>query len=471
MDTTNFRESWDVLSKRLEDVPKDAPIMTYCTGGIRCVKVGAYLTQELGFTNVSRLAGGVIAYDRTVSENAEEPLFKGTNFVFDGRLGREITDDKLGVCITCGGQTSLVSNCLNDNCHKRMIQCETCRTSFHGTCSEACKLRLVKNSAMTPRRNSDVPAGTGTNIEDSQESKAFHTLDEYSAGHSTPPPSLYKEIELNTKAYLPSGSHMVSGAEQGRLLKQLASMTREGRILEIGTFTGYATACLVEGASKVAPIIGLNTPGSRREGPYVLSMERDQRAFNLAAAHLGLLAEHGVGETGAEAACALRSSNMEDKVLGVDEEMVSFIYDEAAGCDILKVSDALATLEAAAAGKGFPVGENVGPFDLVFIDADKTRLLDYVEACIDGDRILKPGGLIVVDNVLWKGLVLQASGGSSAAFPDDDEDAGEALLKKNRRARKLASKMHRFNSAIVKDNRVEVLVLQIRDGLSLIRKK
>eukprot|EP00980_Cylindrotheca_fusiformis_P029803 scaffold23882_cov113-Cylindrotheca_fusiformis.AAC.1 len=49
--TENFRESWDVLKDRLADAPKDAPIMTYCTGGIRCVKVGAYLTQELGFTN------------------------------------------------------------------------------------------------------------------------------------------------------------------------------------------------------------------------------------------------------------------------------------------------------------------------------------------------------------------------------------------------------------------------------------
>ena len=47
LDTLNFRDSWDVLKDRLENVPKDAPIMTYCTGGIRCVKVGAYLTQEI----------------------------------------------------------------------------------------------------------------------------------------------------------------------------------------------------------------------------------------------------------------------------------------------------------------------------------------------------------------------------------------------------------------------------------------
>ena len=118
-----------------------------CTVG---VKVGAYLTQEMGFTNVSRLAGGIIAYDRTLNEQKkkkdeqddnenneeeEESMFKGTNFVFDGRLGRQITKDKLGKCITCDVETSSVSNCRNPSCHKRMIQCETCRTNYHGTCS------------------------------------------------------------------------------------------------------------------------------------------------------------------------------------------------------------------------------------------------------------------------------------------------------------------------------------------------
>jgi predicted sulfurtransferase len=230
LDTENFRDSWDVLKERLVDTPKDARIMTYCTGGIRCVKVGAYLTQELGFTNVSRLAGGIIAYDRTISEKAqdEEPMFKGANFVFDGRLGRPITEDALGICITCGSETSLVSNCGNDNCHKRMVQCETCRTSFHGTCGDACKNRLV-NGAMMPRRSAALSVET-----DQQKVKSFDTIEDYSLGHSSPAPSIYNEMELNTRAYLPTGSHMVSGVAQGRLLMQLASMTREGRTLELG---------------------------------------------------------------------------------------------------------------------------------------------------------------------------------------------------------------------------------------------
>jgi predicted sulfurtransferase len=115
--------------------------MTYCTGGIRCVKVGAYLTQEMGFTNVSRLAGGIIAYDRTLNDQApeEEPMFKGTNYVFDGRVGRQITKDALGMCITCGENTHLLSNCKNIECHRRMVQCETCNHSYTGRCSVACK--------------------------------------------------------------------------------------------------------------------------------------------------------------------------------------------------------------------------------------------------------------------------------------------------------------------------------------------
>lgn len=106
------------------------------------------------------------------------------------------------------------------------------------------------------------------------------------------------------------------------------------------------------------------------------------------------------------------------------------------------------------------------PFDMVFVDADKNRLLEYVDALVSSDRLLKKGGLIIVDNVLWKGLVLEASGGEFQAN-DDVEDTS----RKGRRARKLASTMHAFNNEIVKDTRVEVLVLPVRDGLSVIRKR
>ena len=456
LQTESFRDSWKVLKERLKDTPKDAPIMTYCTGGIRCVKVGAYLTQEMGFTNVTRLAGGIIAYDRTLNEQApdEEPLFRGTNFVFDGRLGRAITEDDLATCITCGGETSLVTNCRNDNCHKRIIQCEKCKTSFHGTCSEACKQRIQNNGGMLTRRSSSTKTSTTAT------EPMFQSLEDYSVGHSSPPPSLYREMEFNTQAFMPSGAHMVSGASQGRWLTQLASMTREGRILELGTFTGYATACFLEGASNAGDCMDYSGVGSRSGGPYVMSLERDARAVNIAVAHLKVMSEYGVGEAGAEAVCGLRGK----EVPTIADEIVSLQYGKA-GCDIIRVTDALATVEEMAQGKG---DLQPSPFDLVFVDADKTRMVEYVEALVSTDRLLKKGGWIVVDNVLWKGLVLEASTGEFSSQKDED---GIDEVRKNRRARKLATLMHRFNSEIVKDNRVEVVVLPMRDGLSVIRKR
>lgn len=151
-------------------------------------------------------------------------------------------------------------------------------------------------------------------------------------------------------------------------------------------------------------------------------------------------------------------------VPNVEEDVVSLSYNGIAGCEIVRVTDALATIEEMARGHG---SLRPAPFDIVFIDADKTRLLDYVEACLSSDLVLKKGGMIVVDNVLWKGLVLEASTGEFSSSDSESEDEE----KRTRRARKLATKMHTFNSGIVKDDRVEVLVLPMRDGLSVIRKR
>lgn len=108
-------------------------------------------------------------------------------------------------------------------------------------------------------------------------------------------------------------------------------------------------------------------------------------------------------------------------------------------------------------------------FDIVFVDADKTRLMEYVNALVSNDRVLKKGGLILVDNVLWKGLVLGAGRNGYDSIEELSKD--EESLRKNRRARKLANKMHRFNRAVAKDERVDVVIMNVRDGLSMIRKR
>jgi rhodanese-related sulfurtransferase len=307
LDTENFRESWGVFADKLKDTPKDAPIMTYCTGGIRCVKVGAYLTQEMGFTNVSRLAGGIIAYDRALNEEApdEEPMFKGTNYVFDGRVGRQITDDALGDCITCQSKTNLLSNCMNANCHRRMVQCDSCRESYLGSCSDACKNRVVNSNSANTFFERESPAKSNVKYE---------TLDDYSLGHSTDPGDLYDEIKKNTAEYMGSGLHMISDAMQGRLLCNIASMAREGRVLEIGGFTGYATCCFLEGSANAADAIGFSDGhGTREKGPFVMSLERDGRAIDIAASHLDIMTKYGVGSDGAKQASTLRGEGSTGK--------------------------------------------------------------------------------------------------------------------------------------------------------------
>merc|ERR1712238_258329 len=215
-----------------------------------------------------------------------------------------------------------------------------------------------------------------------------------------------------------------------------------------------------EGARNVGLILGADESKEKNNVPYVLTMERDSLAFNLAAAHFQIISNYGFdGEQVVEAMCSLRNKNLKE----TQDNLLSFSVDGIVRCDLLRVTDALATLETMADD------HLTAPFDLIFVDADKTRLLEYVEAALSSDKLLARGGLIVVDNVLWKGLVLEASTGEFTSASDTIVDKFE--VRKNRRARKLATTMHHFNSAIASDDRVEAIVLPMRDGLSLIRKK
>lgn len=112
LNTGKFHESWPKLEEALAGVHPERRVLTYCTGGIRCVKVGAYLTQRLGLKNVARLEHGIVGYKRWLegqqqqqpdaqpdgegeAREAPRSLFRGTNFVFDQRVGVKVTDDRL----------------------------------------------------------------------------------------------------------------------------------------------------------------------------------------------------------------------------------------------------------------------------------------------------------------------------------------------------------------------------------------
>lgn len=194
-----------------------------------------------------------------------------------------------------------------------------------------------------------------------------------------PENELLKKIdrETNLKVLMP---RMLSGHYQGRVLSMLSKMISPKRILEIGTFTGYATLCLAEGL----PADGLI---------YTLDINEE----------------------------------LEDMVRG------HFAESEFDAQIKYIIGDATQT-----------VTQLEETFDLIFIDADKKNNGTYYDLVFDR---LRPGGLIIVDNVLWSGKVLNAQ---------QDKDT------KN---------ISTFNDKVAADKRVEKLILPVRDGLFIIRKK
>ncbi len=183
--------------------------------------------------------------------------------------------------------------------------------------------------------------------------------------------------ETNLKVLMP---RMLSGHYQGRVLSMLSKLIAPQRILEIGTFTGYATLCLAE---------GLQPDGIL----YTLDI----------------------------------NTELEDMVR---KSFAQSSYDKQIQYILGDATTTINTLNEV--------------FDLVFIDADKKNNGTYYDLIFDRVR---PGGLIIVDNVLWSGKVLSNQ---------QDKDTKNIVT---------------FNDKIAKDNRVEKMILPVRDGIFIIRKK
>ncbi|HVF13572.1 MAG TPA: class I SAM-dependent methyltransferase [Acidimicrobiales bacterium] len=178
-----------------------------------------------------------------------------------------------------------------------------------------------------------------------------------------------------------SGAHrMMVGVLEGRFLEFLVFMTGARRVLEIGTFTGYSTLSM---AAALPP------------GGCIVTCDIDPDTNAVARRHAA-------------------SSPVGDRI--------EFRLGPAL--------DTIATLE--------------GPFDLVFIDADKESYLAYYEAVLPK---LADRGVIVVDNVLWDGRVLDPA----------DETADTRAIRV-------------FNEAAVADPRMVAVMLTVRDGITLLRR-
>lgn len=175
---------------------------------------------------------------------------------------------------------------------------------------------------------------------------------------------------------------MISGQLQGKLLELFVKMKNPKTVLEIGTYTGYSGICMARGLAKDAQLITLDI------NDELETMVR------------GFFAESGLADQ-------------------IDYRLGNAL-------------DIIPTLP--------------GPFDLVFIDADKINYIAYYDLIIDK---MSQGGIILADNVLWSGKVLNNPGKKV------DKDT-QALLD--------------FNKKITDDPRVENALLPIRDGVMIARK-
>jgi UPF0176 protein len=132
------------------ELPRDRPVLTYCTGGIRCEKFTGLLRRR-GFDNVWQLDGGILGYA------AEEggAHFEGDVFVFDERLRTQIgaTPNTWSVCHHCGEPTSRPQNCANMDCNQLFVCCESCAVAKNAVCSSACAAapRLRKVDPIHPQ--------------------------------------------------------------------------------------------------------------------------------------------------------------------------------------------------------------------------------------------------------------------------------------------------------------------------------
>ena len=113
----------DLESGKYDDL-KDRPIVTYCTGGVRCEILSAAMLNR-GFTEVYQIEGGIVRYGEAFRDKG---LWEGSLYVFDGRSTTTFSDSAavIGECDVCGAATSTVTNCSNNACRHRAILCDAC---------------------------------------------------------------------------------------------------------------------------------------------------------------------------------------------------------------------------------------------------------------------------------------------------------------------------------------------------------
>jgi UPF0176 protein len=105
---------------------KQRPVVTYCTGGIRC-EVLSSVMKSRGFSEVYQIEGGIVRYGETFGDQG---LWEGSLYLFDARMNHELSraSKVIGVCERCGTPTSKFYNCANLACRKLILLCGACTT-------------------------------------------------------------------------------------------------------------------------------------------------------------------------------------------------------------------------------------------------------------------------------------------------------------------------------------------------------
>lgn len=126
-DVDHTRDFATELSDAKYDAIKDKPVVTYCTGGIRC-EVLSMMMKKRGFKDVYQIDGGIVKYGETYKD---EGLWEGSLYVFDDRMGLKFSDKAkdIGVCSHCQAKTSNYENCANKQCNRLVLICENCRST------------------------------------------------------------------------------------------------------------------------------------------------------------------------------------------------------------------------------------------------------------------------------------------------------------------------------------------------------
>lgn len=121
------------------DEIKDKPVVTYCTGGIRCEALSA-LMKNRGFKEVYQIDGGIVKYGEKYGDDS---LWEGSLYVFDKRMDVTFSDHAktIGICTKCGAKTSNFENCAYKPCNKLVLMCESCHDK-DDTCSPECSANL-----------------------------------------------------------------------------------------------------------------------------------------------------------------------------------------------------------------------------------------------------------------------------------------------------------------------------------------